>query len=234
MLPTRSFLSVVPTTTASRGPISLFFSRKTTCVFSSLAPNKVKERLLDLRLNKLPATGCMTKVVCTIGPATDSVANINSLVHYGMNVARLNFSHLGADYSYPEQCLERIRNAPGKHQALATGSTRYEKSLPNNLRGILVDTKGPEIRTGPLQGNAEVAEIQVNDIVELTLRDVSGDPAPKPEDKHHVINVDYQSIAETLKPKRQVMLDDGLIALDGKSRFIFLAYLHCPLLRLSF
>ncbi|CAB9504036.1 Pyruvate kinase [Seminavis robusta] len=172
------------------------------------------DRLFKARLNELPPTGCMTKLVCTIGPATDSVENINELVHYGMNVARLNFSHAGDDYSYPEQCLERIRNAPGKHFQLATGGATNEhaKFLPNNVRAILVDTKGPEIRTGPLQGGVDVAEIAVGDRVDLTTRSVSSDPAP--EDGHHVIQVDYQSIAKSLEPGKQALLDDGLIALE--------------------
>lgn len=172
------------------------------------------DKLFNSRLNKLPATGCMTKLVCTIGPATDTVDNINALVHNGMNVARLNFSHAGDDYSYPEQCLERIRAAPGKHYQLATGGAMNEHAqlLPNNVRAILVDTKGPEIRTGPLQGGAEVAEIEMGDRVDLTTRDVSSDAVP--DNNHHCIHVDYQSIAKSLEPGKQALLDDGLIALE--------------------
>jgi pyruvate kinase len=172
------------------------------------------QKLHLLRLNKPPLTGCMTKVVCTIGPATDSVAQINKLVDQGMNVARLNFSHAGSDYSYPEECLEKIRNAPGRHDQLMTGSYSHSHVLPNNVRGVLVDTKGPEIRTGPLQGNVESVELKVNDVVEFTTDDVSGDPAPKPDDTCHRIQVDYMSMADTLKVGNQVLLDDGLIALE--------------------
>jgi len=181
--------------------------------FSSTSPS---DRLLKARLNELPATGCMTKVVCTIGPATDTVEKINSLVAHGMDVARLNFSHAGDDYSYPEQCLARIRAAPGRHHALASGgaTTEHAQLLPPNLRAILVDTKGPEIRTGPLQGNLEVAEIQECDVVHLTTRDVSGDAAPSPDENFHCINVDYQSIAKSLLPGKQALLDDGLLALE--------------------
>ena len=65
-----------------------------------------------------------------------------------------------------------------------------------------------------MQGNVEVAEIQVGDIVELTTRDVSGDSAPDPSECAHTLNVDYQSIAVSLEPGKQVLLDDGLIALE--------------------
>jgi pyruvate kinase len=79
---------------------------------------------------------------------------------------------------------------------------------------VLVDTKGPEIRTGPLQGNVDVAEIQIGDRVDLTTRPVSSDPAPGPEDRHHIIQIDYKSIAKSLEPGKQALLDDGLIALE--------------------
>ena len=174
------------------------------------------DKLFRSRLNTLPPTGCMTKLICTIGPATDSVEKINELVSYGMNVARLNFSHAGSDYSYPEQCLQRVRAAPGKHFRCATGGATNEQArlLPNNVRAVLVDTKGPEIRTGPLQGGVEVANIAVGDRVDLTTRVVSSDPAPGPGDTYHVLQVDYQSIAKSLAPGKQALLDDGLIALE--------------------
>lgn len=95
-----------------------------------------------------------TKVVCTIGPSTDTKEKIDQLLENGMNVARLNFSHAGDDYSYPEQCFHLIRNAHGIHCALSSGThtstndSTSARSSPHNLRGILVDTKGPEIRTG--------------------------------------------------------------------------------------
>lgn len=185
-------------------------------LFSSFAKKNNADKLFKARLNQLPPTGTMTKVVCTIGPATDSVDSINELVKHGMSVARLNFSHAGDDYSYPEQILERVRNAPGKHYALKTGgaTTEHAHLLPPNLRAILVDTKGPEIRTGPLQGGVDIAEIEVGDRVDLTCRDVSGDAAATPEEQYHVLNVDYQSIAISLDPGKQVLLDDGLIALE--------------------
>jgi pyruvate kinase len=110
--------------------------------------------------------------------------------------------------------MDLVRNAHGKHQLLATGS---HMNLPNNLRAILVDTKGPEIRTGPLQGNAEVAEIEVGATVELTLEDVSTDPVPTTTDGElvkHRIHVDYQSICKTVDIGKHILLDDGLIALE--------------------
>ncbi|KAL3798222.1 hypothetical protein ACHAWO_003427 [Cyclotella atomus] len=154
----------------------------------------------------------MTKIVCTIGPSTDTPGPIQDLINNGMNVARLNFSHAGSDYTYPEACLALIRGAHGRHAELAAGSNNA--SLPKNLRAVLVDTKGPEIRTGVLQGGVDVVELTTGCVVEVTTEDVSGDPAPSSAEGPHRLNVDYQSIATTLKVGSQILLDDGLIALE--------------------
>jgi len=153
----------------------------------------------------------MTKIICTLGPSSDTPEAVAALLANGMHVARLNFSHAGADYTYPEACMALVRNAPGRHAELAAGS---KMTMPNNLRAILVDTKGPEIRTGPLQGNAEVQEFGVGSIVEVTIEDVSNDDAPASPEGPHRLSMDYQSIAKTLHVGSQVLLDDGLIALE--------------------
>lgn len=90
-----------------------------------------------LRLNKLPPSGTRTKIVCTLGPSTDTPERIQDLVSHGMHVVRLNFSHAGTDYSYPEQCMNRVRNTAGNHFHLATGATHDVEDLPKNLRAVL-------------------------------------------------------------------------------------------------
>lgn len=90
-------------------------------------------------------------------------------------------------------------------------------TIPNNLRAILVDTKGPEIRTGVLPGGQDVSNITVGCTVILTTQDVSGLPVPDDDDDDDTtrhLNVDYQSICTTLSPGDLVLLDDGLIALE--------------------
>ena len=152
----------------------------------------------------------MTKIVCTLGPSSDKPDKVAALVANGMHVARLNFSHAGSDYTYPEANMGLVRNAPGRHSELNVSSTTL---LPNNVRAILVDTKGPEIRTGPLQGNAEVQQFGTGSMVEVTTEDVSNDTAPTSPDGPHRLQIDYQSIAKTLHVGSQILLDDGLIAL---------------------
>ncbi len=153
----------------------------------------------------------MTKIVCTLGPSSDKQDKVSALVANGMHVARLNFSHAGSDYTYPEANMALVRSAAGRHSELNVSSTT---PLPNNVRAILVDTKGPEIRTGPLQGNADVVEFGIGSIVEVTTEDVSNDPAPKSSEGPHRLQIDYQSIAKTLHVGSQILLDDGLIALQ--------------------
>jgi len=162
----------------------------------------------------------MTKIVCTIGPATDQEDTMQALVDGGMSVARLNFSHAGDDYSYPEENTALIRNARGIHAELLESSRVVvdpddeNSQRINNVRGLLVDTKGPEIRTGPLQGNAPETEIAAGAQVVLTTQNVSEEDAPGTPEGPHRIQVDYQSIASTLSVGGQALLDDGLLALE--------------------
>jgi pyruvate kinase len=155
----------------------------------------------------------MTKVVCTLGPSTDSKEMIDKLVAHGMTVARLNFSHAGDDYSYPKKLIDLVRNAPGRHVSLIDGTYEHNSDT-KNIRAILVDTKGPEIRTKPLQGNVDVAEIASGAIVEITTEDVSHEPAPVSAEGPHRIQVDYKSIASTIQVGSKILLDDGLIELE--------------------
>lgn len=80
---------------------------------------------------------CMrkTKIICTLGPAADSDEVIRELMLAGMNVARLNFSH--GSYEEHQQRIDRVKRI------------REELDLPVAL---LLDTKGPEIRTGEFEG----------------------------------------------------------------------------------
>eukprot|EP00978_Attheya_sp_CCMP212_P034529 scaffold145022_cov35-Attheya_sp.AAC.1 len=129
---------------------------------------------------------------------------LQALVDGGMSVARLIFSHAGDDYSYPEQNTALIRKARGFHAELLKSSRVVvhpdddDSQRIHNVRGLLVNTKGPEIRTGPLQGNAPVTEIASRAQVVLTTQNIFEDDAPDTPECPHRIQVDYQSIASTL------------------------------------
>ena len=150
----------------------------------------------------------MTKIVCTLGPSTESPEKVDQLLRNGMSCARLNFSHVG-DYREPQAKLDLVRDAQGKHfHATWTG-------VPPNLRAVLVDTKGPEIRTGKLPGGADALEIVDQMELTLTHQDVAGDAAwelgEAPKGRLHV---DYASLATTVRVGGSVLLDDGLVALE--------------------
>lgn len=96
-----------------------------------------------------------TKIVCTIGPATESVEMQEKMMLAGMNVVRLNFSH--GDY---EECLRRINN-------IRTASKNVNKPV-----SILLDTKGPEIRTGIFENGG--CHFSKGDKVTIKREDVIG------------------------------------------------------------
>jgi pyruvate kinase len=201
---------------ASRGATKLLTRPQLVAApFGVHAGNRFQARTIidldDIRLNKLPPTGTQTKIICTIGPASDG--RIPELMAHGMHCARLNFSHAGDDYSYPESIVEKMRSSRGNHKELIVGRNT-DVEVPNNLRAVLVDTKGPEIRTGPLPGNEDVSTIEIGARVTLTTYDVSGEPIPKEGDDDRTISIDYMSIAKTVKVGSMILLDDGLIALE--------------------
>ena len=134
----------------------------------------------------------MTKVVCTIGPKTESVEMLTKLVESGMNVMRLNFSH--GDFEEHGTRIKRIREVMEK-----TGK---------NI-GILLDTKGPEIRTGKLEGGKDILLEAGNKITITTDYSYVGN-----KDK---ISVSYPGIVNDLKPGNVVLLDDGLVGLEVDS-----------------
>ncbi|MCM1982573.1 pyruvate kinase [Lyngbya confervoides] len=128
-----------------------------------------------------------TKIVATIGPASDSPAIIRSLLNAGMNVARLNFSH--GDYSDHAQRIQRLRSAAA------------EMDLPLM---ILQDLQGPKIRVGSLPQDF----ICLQPHTSLTLvpnADFSAQP--------HTVGIDYPDLAEEAIPGTPILLDDGLLEL---------------------
>src|SRR4051794_2252955 len=96
-----------------------------------------------------------TKIVCTIGPASESEEKLEQLMEAGMNVARLNFSH--GDHEEHAQRIERIRKVAKK-----TGK----------IVGILLDTKGPEIRTHTMENGA--IELTVGQSLDISMKEVVG------------------------------------------------------------
>jgi len=128
-----------------------------------------------------------TKIVCTIGPASESVVKLKKMIEAGMNVARLNFSH-----GTHEEHAKRIQNI-----------RQAAKELGTQI-GIMLDTKGPEIRIGNL-ANPKIFLEQGKEIF-LTTQDVLG--------TEERISVNYPGLTRDVKPGDHILIDDGLICLQ--------------------
>ncbi len=126
-----------------------------------------------------------TKIICTLGPATDNV--LPEMVKAGMNVARLNFSH-----GTHEEHKARID---------AVKAVRKELGVPV---GIMLDTKGPEIRTKTYKdGKIEITEGQK---FTLTTRDIEGDSS--------IVSITYEGLPNDVTPGTRILIDDGLVAFN--------------------
>lgn len=127
-----------------------------------------------------------TKIICTIGPASDSEEILRKLCLAGMDTARLNFSH-GTHESH----LKTIKTLK---------KVRMELGLP---LPIMLDTKGPEYRIKTF-ANGPV-EIKAGDKFILTADEVAGDATK--------VSVSYEKLPEELEPGQQVLINDGMVEL---------------------
>lgn len=128
-----------------------------------------------------------TKIVCTIGPSSESPEILRKLIQAGMNVARLNFAHGELD-EHAER-IRRIREAA--------------KEL-NQYVAVLLDIKGPEIRIGKIA--SDYAVLVAGETVVLTTEEVLGT-----KDR---IQVTYMQLPQDVKPGSIILIDDGLVRLE--------------------
>ncbi|MDD4802407.1 MAG: pyruvate kinase [Syntrophomonas sp.] len=130
-----------------------------------------------------------TKIICTIGPASEEKAKLRQLVQNGMNVARLNFSH--GEHAEHKQRIDNLRQVS------------QEMDYP---LAIMLDTKGPEIRTGKLKDKK--VRLLAGQRFILTTRSVPGD--------QNEVEVSYAELPSQVKPGTSILLSDGLINLVVK------------------
>ena len=130
--------------------------------------------------------GNKTKIVCTIGPASDSLDILERLIRAGMNVARLNFSH--GDFAEHQAVIGRIREA-----SRATGQRV----------AIMADLPGPKIRLG--QFAEEPVKLRVGDTFTLTTEEIEGTV-----DR---VSVTFAELPQAVRPGNRLFLNDGLIQL---------------------
>lgn len=128
-----------------------------------------------------------TKIVCTIGPATKEVETLKKLILAGMNVARINFSH--GNYEDQKVYIDNVKRA------------REELNMPVAL---LLDTQGPEIRTGKLEQMP--VELKAHDIFTLVNEDIIGNKER--------VSISYKELYKDIKIGTQILIDDGKIELE--------------------
>lgn len=131
-----------------------------------------------------------TKVVCTMGPNTNDKEVMRKLIQNGMDVARFNFSHGDhEEQKFRMDLLKELREEEHAHTA------------------ILLDTKGPEIRTGLLK-DGKKATLQEGNTFVLTMEDIVGDDTK--------VSLSYKGLAEDVQQGTVILIDDGLIGLKVK------------------
>ena len=130
-----------------------------------------------------------TKIVCTLGPASENEETLRELIKNGLNVCRLNFSH--GSHEEHKGRMDLVKKL------------REELNMPT---AILLDTKGPEIRTGKF----DVPEVLLEEgqTFTITMKDVMGNK--------EICTVSYKGLANDVKPGDTILIDDGLVGLTVK------------------
>lgn len=129
-----------------------------------------------------------TKIVCTMGPNTDKESNMRALVENGMNVARFNFSH--GDHEEQRNRMNLLK--------------KVREELDKTV-AILLDTKGPEIRTGVLEDGKKVTLKEGDEFVLYTEEMVGNEKG---------CFITYPGLSEDVAAGNRILIDDGLIELE--------------------
>ena len=130
-----------------------------------------------------------TKIVCTLGPVSENEETLRELIKNGLNVCRLNFSH--GSHEEHKGRMDLVKKL------------REELNMPT---AILLDTKGPEIRTGKF--DAPEVLLEEGQTFTITMKDVMGNK--------EMCTVSYKGLANDVKPGNTILIDDGLVGLTVK------------------
>jgi len=128
-----------------------------------------------------------TKIICTIGPATNSYPMLEKLASAGMNIVRLNMSH--GDHESAEQVIKWIKTLNRK---------------VNYPIAVLMDTQGPEIRTGDL---ADELELKNGSVITITVRDTK-------HVEESSFHIHYDDLIDTVSVGDRITVDNGIINLQ--------------------
>ena len=162
--------------------------------------------------SSMPAKGglSLTKIVATIGPASEQLPMLPQLVDAGMRIMRINFSH--ATYEEADLRMNNLRN--------------HSPGLTNkgyNLRAVLLDTQGPEIRTGSFGTDGSIDLTQGNKVTLTT------DEAHRTVQTEDLLWISYKQLLETVSPGSMILLDDGAVELAVDSTDPTTGLVHCTI-----
>jgi len=135
----------------------------------------------------MPFPANKTKIVCTIGPVSDSPEVLEKLIRAGMNVARLNFSH--GDFTSHGETIQKIRAA---------------SRATERLVAIMADLPGPKMRIGELE--QEPFELKADDSFTLTTDDIIGNETR--------VSVSFSRLPKAVRPADKLFINDGLVQLE--------------------
>jgi len=143
---------------------------------------------LDMIFNKSDVEKRQTKIFCTLGPACWTVPQLEELIHAGLNVARFNFSH--GDHEGHKACLDRL------HEAMKNTGKQV---------GVLLDTKGPEIRTGFFAEGNKITLVKGEQIILTSDYTFKGSSTK--------LACSYAELATSVTPGQSILVADGSLVL---------------------
>ena len=135
-----------------------------------------------------------TKIIFTLGPATESDEMLEKLIRAGADIVRLNMAH--AKHEWTRGVIRRIRAV----------SARVERDV-----AIMMDIKGPEIRTGDLE---TPIELKAGEIFDFTVRPGMSEGRGGGDEEVRSVGVNYQDLAKDIKVGDTVLVDNGLLRLE--------------------
>merc|ERR1712158_94897 len=193
-----NYVDILPTTNVPSGQASASDASTTVEYMSRL-------QILS-KADKIRLSG----IVCTIGPVSKAPEFLMKMIESGMNIARINFSH--GTHEYHASTIANCREAAKMY--------REEKGFDPSL-AIALDTKGPEIRTGLLEGDDGRKELTLKAGASIKI---TTDEAFKEKCTSEVLWLDYKNITKVMEVGKRLFIDDGLISVKcteiGSDHFI--------------
>ncbi|KAF9159618.1 Pyruvate kinase [Actinomortierella ambigua] len=144
----------------------------------------------QLSIDVQPSSVRKTSIICTIGPATNSVETITALREAGMNIVRMNFSH--GSYEY--------------HQSVIDNTRQSYLERPGRPVAIALDTKGPEIRTGLMLNGEDVPFRAGHQMIFTTNEEYAC------KSTGEVLYIDYKNLTKVVEPGKIIFIDDGVMS----------------------